>query len=215
MIQLVSERLMAKQGYGSDEKHFPSRISLQLTPMAQAQPDILSLSVSRSTDNPVHEVGLDTGLDASLGMPASIGIGVSAHETVTRALKPWKFEHSVQGSTASLGWFLHGGSDGREVFSSEPHRLQQLLRLRPRSWFRDRYTNPSRPFTRSGGVIFAGDEYGEGVCWRMCPAAAGKTVEWEMKARVWVTYWPNKKRSLHTETRRLEFRELLQLTVVE
>ncbi|RLM85349.1 uncharacterized protein C2845_PM04G06670 [Panicum miliaceum] len=50
----------------------------------------------------------------------------------------------------------------------------------------------------------------------MRPAAAGKTVEWEVRARVWVTYWPNKKRTpLHTETRTLEFRELLQLTVAE
>ncbi|KAJ1288680.1 hypothetical protein BS78_02G106500 [Paspalum vaginatum] len=211
LIQLVSESLMAKQGYGSDEKHFPSRISLQLTPMAQ--PDVLSLSVSRSTDNPVHEVGVDAGLDASLGVPASIGIGVSAHETVSRALRPWKFENSVLGDTASLSWFLHDGADGREVFSSEPRRRLQLVR--PRSWFRNRYTSPSRPFTRGGGVIFAGDEYGDGVCWRMCPAAAGKTVDWEMRAKVWVTYWPNKKRTMHTETRRLEFRELLQLTVAE
>ncbi|OEL18073.1 hypothetical protein BAE44_0020908 [Dichanthelium oligosanthes] len=213
LVQLVSETLMAKQGYGSDEKHFPSRVSLQLTPMAQA--DILSLSVSRSTDNPVHEVGLDAGLDASLGMPASIGIGVSSHETVTRALRPWKFEHSVLGNKASLSWFLHDvdGGGGREVFSSEPRGGLRLFR--PRSWFRDRYTNPGRPFTRSGGVIFAGDEYGEGVCWRMCPSAAGKAVEWEVMARVWVTYWPNKKRTLHTETRMLEFRELLQFTVAE
>ncbi|KAL6594965.1 hypothetical protein ACP70R_048068 [Stipagrostis hirtigluma subsp. patula] len=210
LIQLVSESLMAKQGYGSDEKHFPSRVSLQLTPMAQ--PDILSLSVSRSTDNPAHEVGVDTGLEASLAVPASIGIGVSAHETVTRTLKPWKFEHSVHADTAALSWFLHDGAGGREVFSSEPHRLELF---RPRSWFRNRYTNPGRPFTRSGGVIFAGDEYGEGVCWRMSPAAAGKTVEWEIRGRIWVTYWPNKKRMLHTETRRVEFRELLQLTIAE
>jgi hypothetical protein len=93
LVRLVSEALMAKQGYGSDEKHFPSRVSLQLTPMAQ--PDILSLSVSRSTDNPVLEVG---GLDASPGvMPAPIGIGVSAHEAVTPM--PWKFEHAVHGNT--------------------------------------------------------------------------------------------------------------------
>ncbi|VAH89174.1 unnamed protein product [Triticum turgidum subsp. durum] len=149
VIQLVSETLMARQGHGSDEKHFPSRISLQLTPMAQS--DILSLSVS-------------------------------------------------------------SGGGGREVFSSDPPKLELF---QPRSWFRNRYTSPSRPFTRSGGVIFAGDEYGEGVCWRMCAAAAGKTMEWEIKGRIWVTYWPNKKRTLHTETRRLEFRELLHLTIGE
>ena len=58
LVQLVSETLMARQGYGSDEKHCPSRVSLQLTPMAQ--PDILSVSVT----------------------PASIGSGVSTHEAV-------------------------------------------------------------------------------------------------------------------------------------
>ncbi|CAL5076309.1 unnamed protein product [Urochloa decumbens] len=214
LVQLVSEALMAKQGYGSDEKHFPSRVSLQLTPMAQ--PDILSLSVSRSTDNPVHEVGLD----ASLGVTsASMGVGVSAHETVTRALRPWKFEHSAQGNTASLGWFLHdgagAGAGGRQVFSGELQRRGLGLLRRPRSWLRDRYTDPGRPLTRSGGVVYAGDEYGEGVCWRMRPAAAGKTVEWEVRARVWVTYWPNKRRTMHTETRTLEFKEMLQLTVAE
>ncbi|KAL5198124.1 hypothetical protein ABZP36_001636 [Zizania latifolia] len=200
---------MAKQGYGSDEKHFPSRISLQLTPLAQV--DILSLTVSRSTDNPVQEVDTERGLDASLGTaPATIGFTVSAHETVTRTLRPWKFEHSVQGNTATVSWFLHGGSEGREVFSSEPPKLELL---QPRSWFRNRYTNPGRPFTRGGGVIFAGDEYGESVRWRMASAAAGKTVEWEIKGRIWVTYLPNKKKTLHVETRKLEFRELLRLTI--
>ena len=202
LVQLVSETLMAKQGYGSDEKHCPSRVHLQLSPMAQ--PDILSVSVSRSPDNPVHEVGLDLG--ASRGVvPASIGVGVSAaHEAVT--LRPWKFEHAVHGNTASLGWSLHHGGGG----GGEP-------RGRPRPWLRGRYTSPGRPFTRGGGVIVAGDEYGEGVRWRMRPAAAGKTVEWEVRATVWVTYWPNKKRTppLHTETRMLEVRELLQLTVAE
>ncbi|CAM0875606.1 unnamed protein product [Alopecurus aequalis] len=210
VVQLVSETLMARQGYGSDEKHFPSRISLQLTPLAQS--DILSLSVSRSTDNPVQEVGTDKGIDTTLGAaPASIGISVSAHEMVTRSMKPWKFEQSVHGNTASLSWFLHGGGGGgREVFSSDPPKLELF---QPRSWFRNRYTSPSRPFTRSGGVIFADDEYGESVCWRMGTAAAGKTMEWEIKGRIWVTYWPNKKRTLHTETRRLEFRELLHLNI--
>jgi hypothetical protein len=77
-VQLVSETLMVKQGYGSNEKHFHSRVSLQITPMSQ--PDILSLSVSWSTNNPVHEVSVETGLDASLSMPASMGITVSAYE---------------------------------------------------------------------------------------------------------------------------------------
>lgn len=71
------------------------------------------------------------------------------------------------------------------------------------------------PFTRSGGVDFAaGDDYGEGVRWWMRPAATGKTVEWGMLAKVWVTY-NYKKRTLHTQTSVLEFKETLRLTVAE
>jgi hypothetical protein len=168
--------------------------------------------VSWSTDNPVLEVGTDKGIDTTFGTaPASIGISVSAHETVMRSMKPWKFEHSVHRNTASLSWFLHGGgSGGREVFSSEPPKMEPF---QPRSWFRNWYTSPSRPFMRSRGVIFAGDEYEEAVCSRMGAAAASKIMDWVIKGRIWVTYWPNKMRTLHTETRRVEFRELLHLNI--
>uniref|UniRef100_A0A0D9WX08 Uncharacterized protein n=1 Tax=Leersia perrieri TaxID=77586 RepID=A0A0D9WX08_9ORYZ len=178
LIQLVSETLMAKQGYGPNEKHFPSKISLQLTPLVQT--DIISLTVSRSTENPIQEVDNE------------------------RCLRPRKFKHSVQGNTALLSYSLEGCSDG------------EMPKLETQSWFRNRYNKQSRPFARGGGgVIVAGDEYGEGVCWRMGTAAAGKTVEWEIKGRIWVTYWPNKKRTLHVETRRVEFREVLRLAIRE
>nr|CAD1822047.1 unnamed protein product [Ananas comosus var. bracteatus] len=70
VIPLISETLMSKQGYGSEEKHFPSRISLQLTPTLQS--DIISVSVSKSTDNPIHEVGLEKGLETSFDAPTSL-----------------------------------------------------------------------------------------------------------------------------------------------
>lgn len=35
----------------------------------------------------------------------------------------------------------------------------------------------------------------------------GAMVEWEVRARVWVAYWPNKRTPLHPETRMLEFQE--------
>jgi hypothetical protein len=47
----------------------------------------------------------------------------------------------------------------------------------------------------------------------MGTAAAGKIMDWVIKGRIWVTYWPNKMRTLHTETRRVEFRELLHLNI--
>ncbi|XP_006657576.2 uncharacterized protein LOC102720614 [Oryza brachyantha] len=214
LVRLVSETLMAKQGYGSDEKHFPSRISLQLRPLVQT--DVLSLTLRRSTeDSPVREADMESGLDGAA--PATTGIAMSAHRTATRTLGPWNSEHSVHGDTASLNWSLHGGgAEGREreAFSGEPPKLELL---QPRSWFRNRCTNPGRPpaTARGGGVMFAGDEHGEGACWRMGAATAGKTVEWEIKGSVWVTYCPSKRRAVHAETRRLEFREVMRLAVRE
>nr|CAD1822027.1 unnamed protein product [Ananas comosus var. bracteatus] len=208
VIPLISETLMSKQGYGSEEKHFPSRISLQLTPTLQS--DIISVSVSKSTDNPIHEVGLEKGLETSFDAPASLGITISATETHTMSLKPWKFEQSVYGDSAILNWFLHDGTNGQEVFSCKPPKLALC---KPRSWFRNRYTSAYRPFTRQGGVIFAGDEYGERVCWKVSEGALGKTMEWEIKGKIWLTYWPNKHKTFYSETRRLEFRELVYLTI--
>ncbi|KAH0465425.1 hypothetical protein IEQ34_005528 [Dendrobium chrysotoxum] len=207
--QLVSEKLISKQGHGSEEKHFPSRILLQLAPTLQT--DVISVSVSKSSDNPIHEVGVEKGVEGSFEPPGSyLGLKVSASETVTLAIKPWKFEQSVHGDSAVLNWFLHDGVNGREVFSTKPPKMAIF---RPRSWFRNRYSSAYRPFTRQGGVIFAGDEYGESVWWKICRGAKGKRMDWEICGKVWLTYWPNKHRTFYSETRTLEFKELLHINL--
>jgi hypothetical protein len=207
---LVSETLMAERGYGSEEKHFPSRVMLQITPMQQS--DVLSVSVGKSNDNPTHEFGIEKGFEGSFDPPNSFGLKASITESLTLAMKPWKFEQSVHGNTATLNWFLHDGVNGREVYSSKPSKLSLL---QPRAWFRDRYSNAYRPFTKQGGVIFARDEYGDSVWWKICGATLGKTMNWEIRGWIWLTYWPNKQRTFHSETRWLEFRECLQLPLTK
>ncbi|XP_074574471.1 uncharacterized protein LOC141830921 [Curcuma longa] len=204
---LLSETLMAERGYGGEEKHFPSRISLQLTPALQS--DVLSVSVSKSSDNPTQEIGLEKTLEGAFEPPNSyLGLRISATESVTMSVRPWKFEQSVDGDSANLSWFLHDGVNGREVFSSRPSKFALL---QPRTWFRNRYSTAYRPFTKQGGIIFAGDEYGESVWWKVCPAALGKTMEWEIRGSIWLTYWPNKQRTFYSETRKLHFKESLNL----
>ncbi|XP_008799809.1 uncharacterized protein LOC103714371 [Phoenix dactylifera] len=205
---LVSDSLMTRRGYGPEEKHFPSRITLQLTPTLQS--DVLSVSVSKSTDNPIQEISTGTSLQGSFEPPKALGLSVTAAETFTMSMKPWRFEQSVHGNSAILNWFLHGGINGREIFSSKPSKL---MLFRPKAWFRNRYSKASRPFTRQGGVIFAGDEYGESVRWKVSEEALGKTMEWELRGRIWLSYWPNKQRTFHSEIRGLEFRELLYLSL--
>ncbi|KAI4385634.1 hypothetical protein MLD38_003634 [Melastoma candidum] len=93
--------------------------------------------------------------------------------------------------------------------------------LNPKSWFRDRYSMAYRPFTRQGGVVFAGDEYGEGAMWKVCKGrmamtsttTGGQGMEWEIRGWIWLTYLPNKYRTLYHETRRLEFREIVHLPI--
>ncbi|KAL8192927.1 hypothetical protein R6Q57_027375 [Mikania cordata] len=209
VVRLVNATLMNERGAGTEEKHFPSRISLQLTPTIQN--NVLSVSVSRSSENPTREIGVERSIEGSFEPPnPHIGISVSAGETITTNLKPWKFEQSVVGNSGTLNWFLHDSVNGREVVSSKPSKLALL---QPKAWFRNRYSSAYRPFTRQGGVIFAGDEYGESVLWKLGGGAMGQTMEWELKGWIWLTYWPNKYKTFYTETRRLEFREILRLNL--
>jgi len=209
VFKLVDDTLMKERGAGASEKHFPSRISLQLTPTLQHQ--VLSVSVGKSSENPIMEIGMEKSVEATF-QPTNpyIGLNVSAGESTTMSLKPWKFEESVYGYSANLNWFLHDSMDGKEVFSTKPSKFELI---NPKSWFKDRYSSAYRPFTRQGGVIFAGDEYGESVCWKVDKGARGKIMEWEIRGWIWLTYLPNKYRTFYHETRRLEFREIVHLNI--
>ncbi|KAJ4833043.1 hypothetical protein Tsubulata_041088 [Turnera subulata] len=208
IIRLLNETLMNERGVSKDEKHFPSRISLHLTPILQT--NILSVSVSKSSHNPTREIGIEKGIETSFDPSSGLGLTLSAGETVSTSLKPWKFEESVYGYSGLLSWYLHDSVDGREIFSSKP---SMMALINPKAWFKDRYSSAYRPFTRQGGVIFAGDEYGNSVTWKVDKTAIGKTMEWEIRGSIWLTYWPNRYKTLYTETRRLQFKEILHLTI--
>ncbi|KFK28103.1 hypothetical protein AALP_AA8G472900 [Arabis alpina] len=209
VIKLVNERLMSRRGAGEHEKHFPSRISLQLTPTLQT--DFISVSVSKSSNNPGREFEVERSIEGSFDPPNSLGLRVAGREASTMTMTPWKFEQSVLGYTANLNWILYDSSvGGREVFTTKPSRCSIMS---PRSWFKDRYARAYRSFTRRGGVIFAGDEYGESVVWKIGKGAMGRRMEWEIKGFIWLTYWPNKYKTFYHETRRLDFTQLLHLNI--
>ncbi|KAL8154306.1 hypothetical protein V2J09_012066 [Rumex salicifolius] len=209
IVPLVSDALLNERGAGASEKHFPSRISLHLTPSLPSS-DILSVSVSQSTDNRTHGIEHETGFEASFDPPKTLSATLKFSETTSTTLQPWKFEDSAHGDTAGLSWFLHDIPNGREVFSSRPSKMAML---RPRNaWFRDRYAAANRPFTRQGGVVFAGDEYGgKSVCWKVDKSALGRRMEWEVVVCVGASYWPNRHRTFYNETRRAHFRDTFYL----
>lgn len=209
VVQLVSESLLKDRGAGATEKHFPSRMSLQLTPTT-LQTSILSVSVSKSSDNPTTKKQVEKSIEGSLEPPYKVGLNMGATQTTSTVIQPWKFEEFAVGDSGSLSWFLHDKGDGREVFSSRP---SPMTRFQPNAWFKHRYSNVNRPFTRQGGVVFARDSYGETVCWKVDKSTLGKKIEWEILGCIGLTYWPNKYRTGYNETRRAEFRETLYLTL--
>ncbi|KHN31316.1 hypothetical protein glysoja_022970 [Glycine soja] len=178
VIKLVNEFLMKQRGAGAAEKHFPSRISLQLTPTIQDQ--VLSLSVGKSSENPRKEIGVDKSVEASFEASNPLALKVSAGESP---------QPLVYGYSANLNWFLHDSVDGKEVLSSKPSKFAML---NPKSWFKNRYSSAYRPFNKEGWVIFAGDEYGKKVWWKVDKGAIGKTTEWKIRGWIWLTYWSNK-----------------------
>ncbi|KAG4377051.1 hypothetical protein GLYMA_18G023400v4 [Glycine max] len=127
VIELVNEFLMKQRGAGAAEKHFPSRISLQLTPTIQDQ--VLSLSVGKSSENPRKEIGVDKSVEASFEASNPLALKVSAGESP---------QPLVYGYSANLNWFLHDSVDGKEVLSSKPSKFAML---NPKSWFKNRYSS--------------------------------------------------------------------------
>ncbi|RZB50304.1 hypothetical protein D0Y65_047292, partial [Glycine soja] len=127
VIKLVNEFLMKQRGAGAAEKHFPSRISLQLTPTIQDQ--VLSLSVGKSSENPRKEIGVDKSVEASFEASNPLALKVSAGESP---------QPLVYGYSANLNWFLHDSVDGKEVLSSKPSKFAML---NPKSWFKNRYSS--------------------------------------------------------------------------
>ncbi|KAM7277200.1 hypothetical protein ACFE04_019066 [Oxalis oulophora] len=210
IIRLITENLMKERGVGAEEKYFPSRISLHITPTIQT--NVMSLSVSKSTENQKIDIEKERNIEGTFETTNPfLGLKVGYGETTTTSIKPWKFEQSVYGYSEILNWFLHDSTDGREVVSSKPSKMAMI---NPKSWFKDRYTSAHRPFTRQGGVIFAGDEYGDKAWWKVDKSVVGKTMEWEIRGWIWLTYWPNKHKTFYTGTRRLEFRETVHLKIV-
>lgn len=68
----------------------------------------MSVSVRKSPDNPITEVGTGKILEAGLeGSNPYLGLKLADEEIETASLKPWKFQQLVHGSTGILNWYLH------------------------------------------------------------------------------------------------------------
>lgn len=190
------------------ETHFPSRIRVWVGPEVGAT-YVAGVSLGRSTSNGEKEVErqkvVKDNFEKSMGPPK-----VKATMTTRTKTKNWRWDHDVEGNAAIFDAMLYDNVTGIEVATWKPLSGGGNLRHN----FRNRYVGANRAFTKSGGLVFAGDEYGEGVGWRLSKEMEGSVLKWRIGGQVWLSYWPNEVKSSYFETRCVEWCDEVDLPLI-
>ncbi|KAA8536247.1 hypothetical protein F0562_028725 [Nyssa sinensis] len=125
-------------------------------------------------------------------------------KTSTRMkIRNWRWDQHVEGNAAVFDAILYDNTTGVEVATRKPSRGGGGGE--PRNGFRKRYTGSNRPFAKAGRLVFARDECGGGVGWRLSKEMEGSVLKWRIGGRVWLSYWPNDVKSSYFETRCVEW----------
>jgi hypothetical protein len=128
-----------------------------------------------------------------------------------------RFKKSKAPRTRTRNWRWDQGTEGNtSIFDAVFY--DDVMSLKVATWkppvagggklghnFENRYIGLSRPLTKTGGLVFAGDEYGEGVGWRLSKEMEGSVLKWRIGGQVWVSYFPNEVKSSYFETRCVEW----------
>ncbi|KAL0356881.1 UNVERIFIED_CONTAM: hypothetical protein Scaly_1373800 [Sesamum calycinum] len=183
-----------------EEKHFPSRIRVWVGPEVGAS-YVGGLSLGRSTDNMEREMEMQKTLKGSSGKLKVPMMKATARMATRTKMKNWRWDQDVEGNAAIFDAILCDNTSGAEISTWKPPIGGGQMGFN----FRSRYSGGGRPFTKSGGVIMAGEEYGGGVGWRLSKEMEGSVLKWRIGGEVWLSYWPNDFRSSYYETRCIQW----------
>ncbi|PIN05920.1 hypothetical protein CDL12_21536 [Handroanthus impetiginosus] len=192
-----------------DEKHFPSRIRVWVGPEVGAS-YVGGLSLGRSTDNMEREMEMQKTLKGISGKLKVPKVKAMAKLATRAKIKNWRWDQDVEGNAAIFDANLCDNSTGVEIATWRPPVGSGHMGIN----FRRRYTGGGRPFTKSGGLIFAGEEYGEGVGWRLGKEMEGSVLKWRIGGQVWLSYWPNDVISSYYDTRCIEWCDEVDLPLI-
>ncbi|XP_057848431.1 uncharacterized protein LOC131058874 [Cryptomeria japonica] len=185
------------------ERHFPAKICLTIGPENGFSVQGVSLSVSSS--NPITDIGKGYNYEAAV-QTDMVGLKASKSTTSTERIKKWNFQHSVFNNTnAKLDWTLYDSTTGKPVFKTQPPKISIFSGKSVSSF--------DKAFTEEGGVVFARDDYGKPVTWKIYRNFEGQTLKWIVRASIWLTYWPNAYGIHYCETKRHDFRQVVDLTL--
>lgn len=192
-----------------DELFFPSRIRIWVGPEIGST-YVTSLSLSKSTKNPEKEMETQRTVKGNTGnpkVPVVKAIATSSTRTKTRS---WSCEQDVEGNAVIFEAILHDDESDMEIAAWRPNNGGS-----PKGGMKKRYTTGSRVFNRSGGLLLAGDEYGDWVSWRVSKEMEGSVLKWRMGGKAWLSYWPNNVKTDFFETRCVDWCEEVDLPLIQ
>ncbi|KAK9286313.1 hypothetical protein L1049_014703 [Liquidambar formosana] len=192
-----------------DERHFPSRIRVWIGPEVGST-YVASLSLGRSTDNVERELETQKIVKSSLGKSKVPRVKAMASTSTRTKTRNWRWDQDAEGNAAIFDWVLCDNTTGVEVATWKPSSGHDG---KSGNNFQKRYTGANRPFTKTGSVVFTGDEYG-GAGWRLSKEMEGSVLKWRIGGQVWLSYWPNDVKSSYFETRCVEWCDEVDLPLI-
>ncbi|XP_015892816.2 uncharacterized protein LOC107426997 [Ziziphus jujuba] len=193
--------------YG-DEKHFPSRIRVWVGPEVGAN-YVAGLSLGLSTDTGKTEVETQKVVKGSFGKSKIPKVKTVARSSTKTRSRNWKWDQDAEGNAAVFEAVLCDSRTGQEVATWKPS-----IGGGEENGLRNRYSGANRAFTKSGGLVMAGDEYGEGVGWRLSKEMEGNVLKWRIGGQVWLSYCANEVQSSYYETRCVEWCDEVDLPLI-
>ncbi|XP_027366490.1 uncharacterized protein LOC113872841 [Abrus precatorius] len=193
-----------------EEKHFPSRVRVWVGPEIGAT-YVAGLSLGRSTENRESEVGIQKIVKGNFEKSQVSKVKASARSSRKTQNRSWRMDQDAEGNAVIFDVVLYDNMTGHEVGSWKP---MSQTGDEPAHGLRGRYARANRPFTKNGSVVFAGDEYGEEVGWRLSKEMEGSVLKWRIGGEFWVTYLPNQTKGPYFETRYVEWCDEVDLPLI-
>lgn len=201
--------------FHSEETYFPSRIRVWVGPEFGSN-YVTSLSLGKSTENPKREVEMQRIMKGSLGKTKAPRIKATSRTSTRMKMRNWRWDQDAEGNSVLYDGVLHDTTSGVEVYCVDsPNPGGGGAGEGSGDYeFRRCYVGGNRAFTKSKGVVFAGDECGEEVRWRVSKEMEGSVLKWRVGGKVWVSYWPSEVKSCYCETRCMEWYDEVDLPLI-
>lgn len=193
----------------NEERHFPSRVRVWVGPEVGST-YVAGMTLGRSTNNGEREVETQRILKGNYGNTKIPKVKARARMTTKTRMRNWRWDQDVEGNAAVFDAVLCDNTTGQEL---PTWKCDNNGDGGSRS-FRNRYSRANRPFTKSGGLVFGRDEYGEGVTWRLSREMEGSVLKWRIGGQIWLSYWPNNVKSSYFETRCIDWCDEVDLPLI-